>query len=151
MTVAQNWLENQQSDAKAVAGYKAEWKKKGFPDVEPAMGPWSRRQSKACLNDPAYASPPEHTFWLAFLELLVVDIQGSNNWSRKKCTRTSHNHTNQQCAIEYLETAGFREICEWLNLEHEAVKRGLLAHRDEKAFGRRLRHIPKRDKWSCPN
>lgn len=83
---------------------------------------------------------PEWKLWEAFMVELVKDARGESWCAHKSCLKHAgevarlgrpskggrphivSTHTNQTCALRYLNSGGFDEVCEMLNVEPDRIR-----------------------------
>src|SRR3990167_290249 len=144
-----DWNHGVPNTADVIAGYKADWKRRGFPDVN-----LTERHKKLHGNlvDPVSQPINEAWLWVAVILQAISDLQKANSAWKKPCldchanqpfghiekflklhkTYAGHpfewntcpyHHTVQQCAARWFAGPDFEEVCENLNLDASKLRK----------------------------
>ena len=110
--------------AEMIERYKAEWKAHGFPDMEYGV---TRAGQGTLANDSPATLTPEHWLWIGVILDAIGCIRGTDPTWHKTCKAcwfsNGFEHTNQRCAIAWVDCLDFAGVCNMLGLEYTYMRR----------------------------
>jgi hypothetical protein len=135
-------ISTDQPTREEIEKYKADWKRKGFPDLDRGL---DRGMALDRGNEHARQMAGEDLLWLAYLRELFADYTGISRYAKEACLgchaeagcghvvndrvrkghlRCPNHHTNQECARRIIfESPEFATLLEHLGLDVEYVRK----------------------------
>ena len=145
------WVEYEPVNADLIERYKREWKQHGFPDVGVSRN--ARGREPGCANDPVSQPTVEQWLWVQVILETINDIRKiSAYWYRhcilchdgqpcehvvdgkfahgaqmNKIELCPYYHNYRDCAIRWLRTAQFSQLCDALGLDADYMRKQIFS------------------------